>query len=402
MASSEAIPVTDVSGGDDDVVVDITTEDLPRCKEAQLNFLKDLENECREKFPPSITLSNNTFFYDNPRVLKKEIETWFRNKGDRPFGFRIQGRSIQCRNHDGPRRGVRSKKKEQNSHFDPLREIDIPLPKKRRRRRSTNRCGCLFSIKFANPTKRCIELNPALDANSIRITDGSVYAHADECYPCAEEIETTNIKSNTDNENTTEDSNENTVLVGIHLIQCGGTIDKDYPSPLHGYAFEITNAASERILGKVSTAYPVSSVTTVCRKDSLEMTEEDRDKLREVCKESKYSKVLITHGTSTMVQTAQHLAEEFNSTRRIVITGSLLPDKFRDSDAAFNVGCAVGALLTSDEPGIFIAMSGAVYQYDQVARDPKGRFVSINHPLAQAGDDPGIKHFLSQKKKPED
>mmetsp|Transcript_2307 Transcript_2307/g.3346 ORF Transcript_2307/g.3346 Transcript_2307/m.3346 type:complete len:134 (+) Transcript_2307:54-455(+) len=118
--------------------------------------------------------------------------------------------------------------------------------------------------------------------------------------------------------------------LGIQLVQCGGTIDKDYPSALHGFAFEITDAASARILRNISTAYQVSSVITVCRKDSLEMTEEDRVKLREVCEQSNYYRLLITHGTSTMVQTAQHLAEKgLNKTHRIVITGSLLPDKFK-------------------------------------------------------------------------
>lgn len=119
-------------------------------------------------------------------------------------------------------------------------------------------------------------------------------------------------------------------MLGIQLVQCGGTIDKDYPSALHGFAFEITEAASARILKNIATAYPVSSVRTVCRKDSLEMTEDDREKLREVCEQSNHYRLLITHGTSTMVQTARHLAENrLNKTRRIVITGSLLPDKFK-------------------------------------------------------------------------
>lgn len=79
-----------------------------------------------------------------------------------------------------------------------------------------------------------------------------------------------------------------------------------------------------------------------------------------------------------------------NHVHTIMTTGSLRPERFKDSDAAFNVGLAMGALSTMNRPGVVIAMSGRVLPHDIVARDKMGRFVPINTLGCIAGDDPGI------------
>lgn len=171
------------------------------------------------------------------------------------------------------------------------------------------------------------------------------------------------------------------------VVQCGGTIDKDYPSKLHGYAFEIDAPATVRILAVANVAFQVAH-KTVCRKDSTDMTPKDIAALVKVCKAASQRKILITHGTSTMVRTGRAIAAACPN-KVVVITGSIRPEAFQKSDAAFNVGLAIGALSVAAD-GVYIAMSGNVYRHDAVARDAEGRFVDIKTPGAVAGDDPGI------------
>lgn len=160
-----------------------------------------------------------------------------------------------------------------------------------------------------------------------------------------------------------------------------------HSQPLHGYAFEITECAAARVVAEAKLAAGFELVT-VCKKDSLEMTDEDRAELARVVAAAAQRKVLVTHGTSTMVHSARAVAAACTD-KAVVITGALLPEKFKGSDAAFNVGCAVGALQLI-QAGVYVAMSGAVYPHDQVARDAEGRFVPLDAPGATAGDDPGI------------
>eukprot|EP00040_Diaphanoeca_grandis_P033175 m.202601 g.202601 ORF g.202601 m.202601 type:complete len:179 (-) comp32833_c2_seq2:115-651(-) len=176
-------------------------------------------------------------------------------------------------------------------------------------------------------------------------------------------------------------------MAGILVLQCGGTIDKDYPSALHGYAFEISEPATKRIFECVDPSIEIEH-ETICRKDSTDMTSDDVEALVQRCKIASQKKILVTHGTSTMVRSGRALAEACKD-KTIVITGALRPEQFQRSDACFNVGLAVGALSVC-ACGVYVAMSANVFRYDQVARDQQGRFVDINTPGAVAGDDPGI------------
>ena len=159
----------------------------------------------------------------------------------------------------------------------------------------------------------------------------------------------------------------------ITFIQTGGTIDKDYPR-LDSYAFEITEPAVKRILSQLNINF-TSEFITAFKKDSLDITQADRKKLFNIIKKIKNNKIIITHGTDTLVATAKYLQNIKDKT--IVLTGSLQPERFIHSDAVFNVGTAVGAINVL-KPGVYVAMSGKIFNADNCKKDLKtGKFVEI-------------------------
>ena len=152
----------------------------------------------------------------------------------------------------------------------------------------------------------------------------------------------------------------------IAFIQTGGTIDKDYPKKTGGYAFEIDKPAFHRILEK-SGLNPEFDQFEHLKKDSLEITDQDRDNLKDFINKLPNRRVIITHGTDTLIDTAKHLLSLTD--RIIVLTGAKLPERFSNSDASLNVGMAMGVALTAD-PGVYICMQGKVILARQAGRDP--------------------------------
>ena len=158
----------------------------------------------------------------------------------------------------------------------------------------------------------------------------------------------------------------------ILFIQTGGTIDKDYPRTVKGYHFEITEPAINRILERINPAFKFE-VKSLIKKDSLDITENDREKLAAFCSKTKSDKIIITHGTDTMIKTATHLSVIKDKT--IILTGSLKPERIRDSDADFNIGVAIGA-IGSIPVGVYVAMNGMIYHYNKVKRNlATGQFI---------------------------
>lgn len=158
----------------------------------------------------------------------------------------------------------------------------------------------------------------------------------------------------------------------ITFIQIGGTIDKEYPRTTEGYAFEIGKPATKRILEKVNPTFEYE-IMELFQKDSLDLTEEDREKILETCKSISSDKIIITHGTDTMIETASKLSGIKDKV--VIITGAMKPEKFSDSDAMFNVGAAIIASQTLP-PGIYITMNGQVYSWDKIQRNLEtGQFI---------------------------
>lgn len=141
----------------------------------------------------------------------------------------------------------------------------------------------------------------------------------------------------------------------LQVITTGGTIDKIYFDEKSDY--KIGEPEISRILGDMNCAFRWQ-VLPLLRKDSLQLTEADRDLVRAAVERSEARHVLITHGTDTMVETARRL--EGLRDRVIVLTGALNPARFIGSDAVFNIGCAVGAVQCLP-PGVWIVMNGRVW-----------------------------------------
>lgn len=155
----------------------------------------------------------------------------------------------------------------------------------------------------------------------------------------------------------------------ITILTTGGTIDKVYFDAKSEY--EVGPPNIERVLGELNLAISYS-ITSLIRKDSLEITAEDRAIIRQAVAASATDCVLITHGTDTMTQTAEALLGLAGKT--IVLTGALEPALFKTSDAMFNIGCALGAVQTLP-PGVYIAMNGAVFTAGRVRKNlDLGRF----------------------------
>ena len=149
------------------------------------------------------------------------------------------------------------------------------------------------------------------------------------------------------------------------FIQTGGTIDKDYPKKTDGWAFEIKDPAVKRILKKINPSFKYDIITAT-QKDSLEINEIDRKLIFEMCDTAKESKIIITHGTDSIIQTAKFLSKIKNKT--IILTGSMRPERFTNSDASVNIGLAIGG-VQSLPYGVYIALNGLLIPQDKISRN---------------------------------
>ncbi|MGQ1786801.1 MULTISPECIES: asparaginase domain-containing protein [unclassified Saccharicrinis] len=152
----------------------------------------------------------------------------------------------------------------------------------------------------------------------------------------------------------------------IIFIQTGGTIDKDYPHTTKGWAFEFGEPATHRILEKLNPSFEYEIITS-CQKDSLEMTEEDRMNLAKLILNRPESRFIITHGTDTMLETATYLKQHIKD-KLIVITGAMLPERFSNSDAPINLGCAI-ATANLIKTGVYVSMHGIVKKSEEIGRN---------------------------------
>lgn len=156
------------------------------------------------------------------------------------------------------------------------------------------------------------------------------------------------------------------------VLTAGGTIDKVYFDLPGDYA--VGASLVEELLKRARVTTPVA-VREVMRKDSLEMTDADRQLIRTTVAELSVERVVITHGTDTMPVTAAAL--EGLPGKVIVLTGAFAPARFADSDALFNLGMAIAAVQTLP-PGVYIAMNGMVVRGASVRKDRTlMRFVPI-------------------------
>ena len=158
----------------------------------------------------------------------------------------------------------------------------------------------------------------------------------------------------------------------LNILTTGGTIDKIYYDDKSDY--QIGEPEIGRILRAMNVGFDWE-IRALLRKDSLHMSDSDRALIRQAIFASEDRHYLITHGTDTMVETAAVLGDVGD--RVIVMTGALNPARFIDSDAVFNIGCAVGAVQVLP-PGIWITMNGRVWDPTKVRKNrDANRFEAI-------------------------
>lgn len=156
------------------------------------------------------------------------------------------------------------------------------------------------------------------------------------------------------------------------ILTTGGTIDKVYFDAKSSYA--VGDPQIGEVLRQAHVDLP-HQILPLMRKDSLEMTEADRQLIREAIEEADCGRVLVTHGTDTMTDTGVFLSGIPGKT--IVLTGALLPARFRDNDAVFNIGFALAAAQVLPS-GVYIAMNGRLYDPHRVRKDrEQNRFVEV-------------------------
>lgn len=152
----------------------------------------------------------------------------------------------------------------------------------------------------------------------------------------------------------------------MRIFITGGTFDKEY-NELNGSLFFNDSHLPEMLkLGRCNLDLEVRTLMMI---DSLQMTDEDRQLVLQQCRSAPEERIVITHGTDTMVATAAVLARGIRD-KTIVLTGAMIPYKFGSSDGLFNLGSAL-AFAQTLPPGVYVAMNGRYFAWDHVRKNPK-------------------------------
>jgi len=160
----------------------------------------------------------------------------------------------------------------------------------------------------------------------------------------------------------------------LAIFTTGGTIDKVYFDAKSDY--KVGEPQIKSILDRVGVTFPFD-VTELFYKDSLDMTEADRRLIVDAVAAADTDRVIVTHGTDTMVETAKALKDRVGQVKTVVLVGSLTPARFRETDAEFNIGVAVGA-VQSLPFGVYLAMNGRVFDPESVRKNrAENRFEPI-------------------------
>jgi len=161
----------------------------------------------------------------------------------------------------------------------------------------------------------------------------------------------------------------------IRIFITGGTFDKEYNELTGELFFKDSHLPEMLKLGRCKTEVEIRTLMMI---DSLNMTPGDRELIMRQCQGAQEDKIVITHGTDTMADTAKILAESIKN-KTIVITGAMIPYKFGSSDGLFNLGSAL-ALVNTLPNGVYIAMNGRYFTWNNVRKNKKtGQFEEFNH-----------------------
>lgn len=150
----------------------------------------------------------------------------------------------------------------------------------------------------------------------------------------------------------------------VRIFVTGGTFDKEYDEIQGRLFFKDTHVGEMLKLGRSRVDV---SVRTLMMLDSLEMTPADRQVIVTHCRQADEPRIVVTHGTDTMVDTARALAEAAID-KTIVLTGAMIPYAFGSSDGLFNLGSALSFAQVL-APGVYIAMNGTAFEWNRVRKN---------------------------------
>jgi L-asparaginase len=152
----------------------------------------------------------------------------------------------------------------------------------------------------------------------------------------------------------------------IRLLVTGGTFDKEYDELNGKLFFKDTHVREMLRLGRADLDLEIRTLMMI---DSLEMRDLDRELILENCLEPGRDRIVVTHGTDTMPETARYLSGRASG-RTIVLTGAMVPYTFGSSDGLFNLGGAL-AFAQVLPPGVYVAMNGRYFAWDRVRKNTK-------------------------------
>jgi L-asparaginase len=160
----------------------------------------------------------------------------------------------------------------------------------------------------------------------------------------------------------------------IRILVTGGTFDKEYNERTGQLFFKDTHIGEMLRLGRSRVEVTIRTVMMI---DSLEMTDADRDLIVQNCLQSEEDRIVITHGTDTMSESAAAVARAVSG-KTVVLTGAMVPYAFGSSDGLFNLGSALSFVQVLP-PGIYIAMNGKCFLWDRVRKNrERGEFEEIS------------------------
>jgi L-asparaginase len=160
----------------------------------------------------------------------------------------------------------------------------------------------------------------------------------------------------------------------LRILVCGGTFDKRYDEIAGRLFFETTHVPEMLRLGRSRVAVDVETLMMI---DSLDMTDAHRATIVARCQSCDESRIVITHGTDTMVETAAQLARQV-AAKTIVLTGAMIPYAFGSSDGLFNLGSALSFAQVLPE-GVYVAMNGTAFAWDRVRKNRRsGVFEAVD------------------------
>ena len=162
----------------------------------------------------------------------------------------------------------------------------------------------------------------------------------------------------------------------VQIFVTGGTFDKEYNYIEGKLYFQDTHLPKMLVTGRCTIDADVKTLMMV---DSLEMTDADRSIIAHNCQRNEHARILITHGTDTIVQTATYLANANIENKTIVLTGAMIPYAFgTSSDGFFNMGSAL-AFVQLLPPGIYVVMNGRYFDWNRVRKNKQlGSFEEIS------------------------